>query len=280
MSLNCLWIARFFNKLNQHACPFQPCRSQYLLGHHASNQSKRHVTIEKPKIWWTRCNLQSAADQIRGYSAVFAPSFTDHTIYSIFQDKKADLVISTYVDDVLEKVLKRMGIELPEYNVENDPTKQKFCELEWTIPSEMIKAMEKVYNDKVKAARKRKSAAAEEADEKVDKKKVKSETKDNDIKANCHEIKIENGIQIEDGIKVVPDERGTNAGCETEDTNGCAPQSDSIVGSEEVTVANGDGGKSKEAQNGASVGSSGDGESKTNEEMSKNGDNDVVTGER
>lgn len=71
-------------------------------------------------------------------------------------DKKADLVISTYVDTIMEKVVKRLGIELPTYTPDDDPTKVKFCELEWTIPTELLKDIDKQFTDFTKAAKKRK----------------------------------------------------------------------------------------------------------------------------
>lgn len=84
-------------------------------------------------------------------------------------DKKADLVISTYVDSIMEKVLKRLGIELPKYSVDNDPTKQKICELEWTIGSDVIKHVDKLYSEKIKAAKKRKSDATTPDDKSIKK---------------------------------------------------------------------------------------------------------------
>lgn len=72
-------------------------------------------------------------------------------------DKKADLVISTYVDTVMEKVLKRLGVELPAYSEENDPTKQLPCELEWTIPPRLVKQIDDQHKQMLKEAKKRKS---------------------------------------------------------------------------------------------------------------------------
>lgn len=68
------------------------------------------------------------------------------------------MIISSYVDNVLLKVLKKLGIELPEYTKSTDPTKQKYCDLEWTILPEDLKAIEKIYNVKIKEnTKKRKS---------------------------------------------------------------------------------------------------------------------------
>lgn len=72
-------------------------------------------------------------------------------------DKKADLVISTYVDTVMEKVLKRLGVELPEYSEANDPTKRAVCEMEWTIPTSLVKDIDNQHKNMLKEAKKRKS---------------------------------------------------------------------------------------------------------------------------
>lgn len=72
-------------------------------------------------------------------------------------DKKADLVISTYVDTIMEKVLKRMGIELPEYSEATDPTKHPVCNLEWTIPLKLVKEIDDQHKEMLRELKKRKS---------------------------------------------------------------------------------------------------------------------------
>ncbi|XP_034239374.1 NAD-dependent protein deacetylase Sirt6 [Thrips palmi] len=62
-------------------------------------------------------------------------------------DKKADLIIRTYVDDVMVGVCKQLGISIPEYSISEDPTKQNGPPKSWTIPSEEVKRMRKVYED-------------------------------------------------------------------------------------------------------------------------------------
>uniref|UniRef100_T1GWS4 protein acetyllysine N-acetyltransferase n=1 Tax=Megaselia scalaris TaxID=36166 RepID=T1GWS4_MEGSC len=64
-------------------------------------------------------------------------------------DKKADLVISTYVDDILSKICKKLGIEIPEYDIKSDPTKNEE-DADWNICPEKVKAMEKKYSNKLK----------------------------------------------------------------------------------------------------------------------------------
>lgn len=73
-------------------------------------------------------------------------------------DKKSDLVINSYVDLVMEKLCKRLGIEIPAYNKADDPTKSADVGdaiQEWTIPGEQVKEVEKLYNAKVKSLKKK-----------------------------------------------------------------------------------------------------------------------------
>lgn len=97
-------------------------------------------------------------------------------------------MISTYVDVILEKVLKHLGVELPEYTIEQDPTKEKFCELEWTISADNIKYLEKLYNEKLKSTRKRKLENSakpvnkENSDDSKERKKVKEEEEEEKVK--------------------------------------------------------------------------------------------------
>lgn len=72
-------------------------------------------------------------------------------------DKKSDLVISTYVDTIMEKVLKRLGVELPAYSQDNDPTKQTVCDMEWTIPAKLVKEIDDQHMQMLKEIKKRKS---------------------------------------------------------------------------------------------------------------------------
>lgn len=58
-------------------------------------------------------------------------------------------MISTYVDDILIKVCKKLGIEIPDYDLKEDPTKGDL-EADWNIASENVKGMEKAYSNKLK----------------------------------------------------------------------------------------------------------------------------------
>lgn len=88
-------------------------------------------------------------------------------------DKKADLKISTYVDVIMEKVLKRLGVELPEYSEAFDPTKQDDCTIDWNIYPEQLKDIDEQQKQMVKNAEKHK-ANSDLDDIKIDVKKRKN----------------------------------------------------------------------------------------------------------
>ncbi|XP_017487360.1 PREDICTED: NAD-dependent protein deacetylase Sirt6-like isoform X1 [Rhagoletis zephyria] len=80
-------------------------------------------------------------------------------------DKHADLRISTYVDDILEKVCKRLGVEIPVYDVSEDPTKasdDRNCD--WTISAQAVKEVEKEYNATLKEHKKQRKSLSKSND--------------------------------------------------------------------------------------------------------------------
>ena len=57
-------------------------------------------------------------------------------------DKKGDLIINTYVDDVMIQLCKRLNVQIKEYDVAKDPTKYVASEgkrFEWTILQSSLK---------------------------------------------------------------------------------------------------------------------------------------------
>lgn len=97
-------------------------------------------------------------------------------------DKKADLLIPMYVDKIMEKLCKFLGVEIPEYSADEDPTKRVPCDGEWTIPASQVQALERVYNAQVKEMnnkkRQRDAGVAQSFEDEikdVDKKKLKKE---------------------------------------------------------------------------------------------------------
>lgn len=73
----------------------------------------------------------------------------------------------------MEKVLKRLGVELPDYSHDLDPTKQKYCDLEWSIPMELIGEIDKQYKCKLKMVKKQKSAPNKHKSSEIDEQKKK-----------------------------------------------------------------------------------------------------------
>jgi len=67
-------------------------------------------------------------------------------------DKKADLIINTYVDNVIEKVMKHLSLEIPEYTKTLDPTKNQLpcTAIEWNIAKTELKTFKKMYDEKQK----------------------------------------------------------------------------------------------------------------------------------
>ncbi|KAL3285212.1 hypothetical protein HHI36_019327 [Cryptolaemus montrouzieri] len=66
------------------------------------------------------------------------------------QDKKADLIIHTYVDLAIEKIMKKLGLEIPEYSKETDPTKfggeDNIIPIPWDIEKEDLTEVKELYD--------------------------------------------------------------------------------------------------------------------------------------
>ncbi|XP_044736784.1 NAD-dependent protein deacetylase Sirt6 [Chrysoperla carnea] len=77
-------------------------------------------------------NLPLLAKKNNGRLAIINLQPTKH-------DRKADLIINTYVDDVFKIIMKNLNLEIPEYCIENDPTKRVNKLIEWTIKNPIPK---------------------------------------------------------------------------------------------------------------------------------------------
>ncbi len=53
--------------------------------------------------------------------------------------------------------MKRLGLEIPNYSTDEDPTKKTNTDADWTIQQDRVKELEKVYSAKVKGTKKRKA---------------------------------------------------------------------------------------------------------------------------
>lgn len=98
----------------------------------------------------------------------------------LFQDKKADLIINTYVDAVLEKVVKRLGLEISGYTDAIDPTRTnlRYGSADWNISNNDIKEIKALYDLYCKNFKKRKLEIKKDGETKITK---KEDTKDDVI---------------------------------------------------------------------------------------------------
>lgn len=64
------------------------------------------------------------------------------------QDKRSDLLINYYVDDVMIAVMKRLGLEIPEYSRSIDPTKSitENNVKDWNFRKDDISDMKEMYS--------------------------------------------------------------------------------------------------------------------------------------
>ncbi|XP_062534574.1 NAD-dependent protein deacetylase Sirt6-like isoform X2 [Armigeres subalbatus] len=118
-------------------------------------------------------------------------------------DKRADLKISTYVDTIIEKIAKRLGVEIPNYTKELDPTKAEPCSLEWTISTEDVKHLDKHYSKTIRELSKKNKKGSNDGnckEEDVDdfdfknKKFKKEKTENKEAKDDDAEVKSESNV--------------------------------------------------------------------------------------
>ncbi|KAG6461766.1 NAD-dependent protein deacetylase Sirt6 isoform X2 [Manduca sexta] len=73
-------------------------------------------------------------------------------------DNKADLIINYYVDDILEKVMNILELEIPPYNEALNPMKlAETTIVDWTIDRRDVLALEKIFKAKCKGVKKKRS---------------------------------------------------------------------------------------------------------------------------
>ncbi|KAG7209501.1 hypothetical protein KM043_015586 [Ampulex compressa] len=82
-------------------------------------------------------------------------------------DKKADLIINGNVDEIMITVMKKLGLEIPEYESTIDPTRNSDTtskEMDWTIPTSRIKEMNVLYKKVCKPMRRKRKTFMYERD--------------------------------------------------------------------------------------------------------------------
>ena len=143
------------------------------------------------------------------------------------QDKKADLIIKTFADSVLEKLFEKLGIDIPEYDPARDPiVSVKSLEfLDWTQSGKETKRVvalaskiETEFKEKRKTNRKTKAKNDEDIEQRNGEVKVE---KDSEVKSEVN-IEEENEVKIELEVKSeeidLPSKRKTD---ETDDDKNC-----------------------------------------------------------
>lgn len=128
-------------------------------------------------------------------------------------DKKADLNIHTYVDDVMEMLMKNLGLEIPQYNKDDDPVKRVArgeyshddLYIDWTQDEEHAKDVKRLsdrIHDEYLRRRREEKKRKSDAGEVVKKQKMmKREEEEEEIKEERDEIQNINGdsLKVENG---------------------------------------------------------------------------------
>ncbi|CAB3244063.1 unnamed protein product [Arctia plantaginis] len=73
-------------------------------------------------------------------------------------DNKADLIINYYVDDILEKVMEILGLDIPTYCENDNPIKRADSTIiDWTIDRRDVVQLEKLFKSKCKGVKKKRN---------------------------------------------------------------------------------------------------------------------------
>ncbi|KAI5696656.1 hypothetical protein M8J75_015959 [Diaphorina citri] len=109
-------------------------------------------------------------------------------------DKKADLFIRGYVDDILSGVMKQLNLPIPQYDGTLDPaqTQSSPYQIEWTLSKGDVSSVKRKYEEKMRDNKKRKKESEEDAeDEGIDSKDVQDSKRRKKIKEGNGNIKKE-----------------------------------------------------------------------------------------
>ncbi|CAG9790836.1 unnamed protein product [Diatraea saccharalis] len=129
-------------------------------------------------------------------------------------DNKADLIINYYVDEIFERVMSLLRIEIPKYNDGEDYTNlAENRVIEWTIDRKSVLAMEKIFKAKCKGVKKKRSLVkrnieelpTKNTEESVDDKSkiIKLEHQET-IKRNIAELSSNNAEEsVDDKSKII-----------------------------------------------------------------------------
>lgn len=131
------------------------------------------------------------------------------------QDKKADLIINGNVDEIIITVMKKLGLDIPEYESTMDPTRNSDTtakEMDWTIPTSRIKEMNVLYKKVCKPMRRKRKTFMYERERTDTKKETKAKrqtftvkqeikTEGNNIATTVEMCKTENDRVVNNPVK-------------------------------------------------------------------------------
>uniref|UniRef100_A0A1B6K2Q4 protein acetyllysine N-acetyltransferase n=1 Tax=Homalodisca liturata TaxID=320908 RepID=A0A1B6K2Q4_9HEMI len=108
-------------------------------------------------------------------------------------DRKADLLIHMYVDDILTQLMEKLGLMIPEYSRPDDPTMARRM-VEWTILDSEVQTMRRLYEKTCCKGKKKKS----DKEKFSNFKKLKREPGIDDVQCNMKDVKdIKTEIKVE-----------------------------------------------------------------------------------
>lgn len=79
----------------------------------------------------------------------------------IIQDRKADLVIHTYVDDLMISLMDILGLEIQKYDEINDTTQLSKKVTDWSIYEIDLKNIRELKKNTIKSKKRKKSVTKE-----------------------------------------------------------------------------------------------------------------------
>lgn len=144
------------------------------------------------------------------------------------QDKKADLIINGNVDEIIITVMKKLGLEIPEYDSSMDPTRNSdptAKEMDWTIPTSRVKEMNVLYKKVCKPMRRKRKTfmyERERTDAKKETGKARKQTfpmqqeiktEDNNIATTGEMCKTENDRVANNPIKTEENAEDVESTC-------------------------------------------------------------------
>ncbi|GLV31923.1 Sirtuin 6 [Carabus blaptoides fortunei] len=123
-------------------------------------------------------------------------------------DAKANLIINMYVDEAMKKVMKKLGLEIPEYQSDKDPTRRAVEAdfVEWTLTQKTVKSTQKRYEETCKSSGKKRKLSPNSTAPLDSKLPKKEESSDSKVDVKNEDIEEEEDSEDEDDTSVKNEE--------------------------------------------------------------------------